>query len=150
VRVRGVSEVEWGGWGGGMIVRSDSPRPPRRRHRGGTPVLMPNEASKRLQQCDDTASGGEGRVVHRGSSDDVSCARDDRQQVPCSAGGLSDRLVGDMEHGSVLGGCELRLPPWEEKLLTEQKPLGLTLAAGGMVMKVLSGGEGGGGPPWLR
>jgi hypothetical protein len=52
----------------------------------------------RLRQRDDTASGGEDHTLHRGSSDGVSCTRDDRQQVSSSAGRLSDRLVGDMNY----------------------------------------------------
>ncbi len=89
MRVRGVSR----GWGGGgevgcVIVRSDSPRPPRWQHRGGSPILMPSETPGRLQQRGDAAGGGEGRMLHRGSFDGVSCARGDRQQVSCSAGGL--------------------------------------------------------------
>jgi hypothetical protein len=104
VCVRGVSR----GWGGGrgvgrMMVRSDSPPPPQRRHRGGLPFLMPSETTGRLRQRDDAAGGGEGRTLHRGSSDGVSCARGDRQQVSCSAGGLYDRLVGGMKHS--LGLC---------------------------------------------
>jgi hypothetical protein len=42
----------------------------------------------RLRQRDDTAGEGEGRARNRGSSDGVTCTRDDRQHVPCSAGGL--------------------------------------------------------------
>ena len=78
-----------GGRGGGrMIVRSDSPRPPRRQHRGGSPVVASDATPGQLRQRDDTAGGGEGRARDRGSSDGVTCTRDDRQQVPCSAGGL--------------------------------------------------------------
>ena len=78
-----------GGRGGGrMIVRSDSPHPPRWQHRGGPPILMPSETPGRLRQRGGAAGGGEGRMLHRGSSDGVSCARGDRQQVSCSAGGL--------------------------------------------------------------
>ena len=95
----------WGGVGlagqgrgeGGVVVQSDSPRPPRRRHRGGTPVLVSGEAPRRLQQRDDAGGGREGLVLHRGDSDGVSCARCDRQQVSLSAGGLSDRLEGRCE-----------------------------------------------------
>jgi hypothetical protein len=43
-----------GGGGGGedekAVVGSGSPRPPRRQHRGGTPVPTPSEASGRSQQ----------------------------------------------------------------------------------------------------
>jgi hypothetical protein len=52
---------------------------------------MPSETPERLLQRDYAqyaAGGGEGRTLHRGSSDGVSCARGDRQQVSCSAGGL--------------------------------------------------------------
>jgi hypothetical protein len=89
VRVQGVS-WEWGEGGevGCVIVRSDSPRPPRRQHRGGSPVVASDATPGRLRQRDDTAGGGEGRARNRGSSDGVTCTRDDRQQVPCSAGGL--------------------------------------------------------------
>jgi hypothetical protein len=154
-----VPEGEWlvrqGGWG---IVRNDGPRPPRRRHRGGTPVLVSirltsrltsrltastvppalvsGETSGRLQQRDGAAGGGEDRARHRGGSDGVSCSRGDRQQVSCSAVGLSvrvsDRLVGAMKRGTLLGTCELRPPSWEEKSLTGQEsqdPLGLAMAA---------------------
>jgi hypothetical protein len=51
-----------GGWGwGGWVVRPDGPRPLRRQHQGGTPVLVPGEASRWLQPRGDTAGGGEGR-----------------------------------------------------------------------------------------
>ena len=115
MRVQGVSG-EWGGGGevGGVIVQSDSPRPPRWQHRGGPPILMPSETPGRLRQRGGAAGGGEGRTLHRGSSDGVSCARGDRQQVSCSAGGLWDRLVGDMKHGLGSGGCVLQPPPGEE------------------------------------
>ena len=39
-------------------------------------------------------------------------------QASSSAGGLSDRLVGDMTYGLELAGCALRPPPREEKPLT--------------------------------
>ena len=81
----------------GGEVQSGSPRPPRRQHRGGTPILMSGETSGRLQQRDDAAGGGEGSTLPRGGSDGVSCACDGRQQVPFPAGGLSDRLVGGCE-----------------------------------------------------
>ena len=70
-------------------MRPDSPRPLRRQHRGGTPVLVPGEASRRLQQRGDAAGGGEDRVCRRGSSDGDSCVREGRQQVSSSTGGLS-------------------------------------------------------------
>ena len=106
-----------------MVVRPDSPRPLRRQHRGGTPVLVPGEASRRLQQRGDTAGGGEDRVCRRGSSDGDSCVREGRQQVSSSTGGLSGGLVGGMKHGLELGDCALRLPPREENL-SRGKPLG--------------------------
>jgi hypothetical protein len=97
----GVGLVGWGwggvGWGGGVVVQSDGPRPPRRRHRGGTPVVVSSETPERLQQRDDAAGGREGRALHRGGSDGDSCVRCDRQQVSLSAGGLSNRLVGRCE-----------------------------------------------------
>ena len=62
-------------------------------------------------------------MAHRGSSDGVSCARGGGLQASSSAGGLSDRLVGDMTYGLELGGCALRPPPREEKPLT-RKTLG--------------------------
>ena len=76
-----------GGWGWGGWLCS-SPRPPRRQHRGGSPVVASDATPGQLRQRDDTAGGGEGRARDRGSSDGVTCTRDDRQQVPCSAGGL--------------------------------------------------------------
>ena len=115
--------------GGGAVVGSGSPRPPRRQHRGGTPVPTSSEASGRSQQRGCAAGGGEG-MAHRGSSDGVSCTRGGALQASSSAGGLSDRLVGDMTYGLELGGCALRLctalrpPPREEKPLT-RKTLGL-------------------------
>ncbi len=88
--------VSGAGGGGGdederAVVGSGSPRPPRRQHRGGTPVP---------------------------TSDGVSCARGGGLQASSSAGGLWDRLVGDMTYGLELGGCALRPPPREEKSLT--------------------------------
>ncbi len=58
-------------------------------------------APGQLLQRDDAAGGGEDRTLHHGSSDHdgVSCASGDRQQVSCSAGGISDSLVCDMKHG---------------------------------------------------
>ena len=91
-----VGGVGWGGVGVG-VVQSDSPRPPRRRHRGGTPVLVSSETPERLQQRDDAAGGREGLALHLGGSDGVSCTRCGRQQVSFSAGGQSDRLVGRCE-----------------------------------------------------
>ena len=96
---------------GGVVVQSNSPRPPRRQHRGGTPFLMSGETSERLQQRDDAAGGWEDSTFHCGGSNGVSCARDDRRQVSFPAGGLVNRLVGDVKHGSVLGGCMLPQPP---------------------------------------
>ncbi len=110
------------GWGG-EVVESGSPRPPRRRHREGTPVLMSSEASGRSRQRDGAAGGEEGYTPHRDGSDGISFARGDRRQVSSSAGGLSDRSVGDMTYGLGLGGCALRLPPREERPLT-RKTLG--------------------------
>ena len=83
-------------WGEGMVtvVQSESPRPPRRQHRGGTPTLTFDETSRRTQQRGDAAGGGDGSTLHRGGSDGVSCANGDRQQVSIPAGGLSDKLVG--------------------------------------------------------
>ena len=78
-----------------MVVRSESPRPPRRQHRKGTPTLTSEyETSGRLQQRGDAAGGGDGSTLHRGSTDGVSCANGNRQQVPFPASGLSDKLVG--------------------------------------------------------
>ncbi len=104
-----------GAWGRG-VVQPDGPRPLRRQHRGGTPVLVPGEASRRLQQRGDTAGGGEDRVCRRGSTNGDSCVREDRQQVSSSNGGLSDGLVDGMKHGLDLGECSLRLPAREEHL----------------------------------
>ena len=95
------------------VVGSCSPRPPRRQHREGTPVPTSSEASGRSQQRGCAAGGGEG-MAHRGSSDGVSCTRGGGLQASSSAGGLSDRLVGDMTYGLELGGCALRPPPREE------------------------------------
>ena len=58
-----VWECAWVVWGecvvrlvkgprGGGVVQSDSPRLPRRQHRGGTPLLTSGEASERLQLRD--------------------------------------------------------------------------------------------------
>ncbi len=85
----GLVGVGWAGGVGRVVVRSSSPRPPRRQHRGGSPVVASDATPGRLRQRDDTAGGGEGwRARNRGSSDGVTCTRDDRQQVPCSACGL--------------------------------------------------------------
>ncbi len=118
--------VSGAGGGGGdederAVVGSGSPRPPRRQHRGGTPVPTSSEASGRSQQRGCAAGGGEG-MAHRGSSDGVSCTRGGGLQAPSSAGGLSDRLEGDMTYDLELGGV-LRPPPREEKSLT-RKTLG--------------------------
>ena len=78
--------------GGGGVVQSNSPRPPRRQHRGGTPIPAAGRPSGRLQQRGDAAGGREGRMLHRGGSDGISCARDGRQQVPFSACGLLDEV----------------------------------------------------------
>ena len=102
------------GGGRGVVVRSDSPRPPRRQHRGGSSGLMSSETSGRLQQRDDAAGGEEGRTLHPGGTDGVSCAGGGRQLVFSSASGLSDRLIGDMKHGLGSSGCVLRPPPGEE------------------------------------
>ena len=149
-RGQDVRLVGGGEGGGGMIVRSDSPRPPRRQHRGGSPVVVSGATPGRLRQRDDTAGGGEDHTLHRGSSDGVSCTRDDRQQVSSSAGRLSDRLVGDMKHDLGLGGRTLPPPPRGNNLLRGDP--GVSVAAGGMVMKVLCEGRGGGGGvlPWRR
>ena len=98
---------------GRVVVRSDSPRPPWRQHRGGRSesVLVSSETSGRLQQRDDAAGGEEDRTLHHGGTDGVSSARGDRQLVSSSASGRSDRLVGDMKHGLGSGGCTLRPPP---------------------------------------
>ena len=71
--------VSGAGGGGGdederAVVGSGSPRPPRRQHRGGTPVPTSSEASGRFQQLGCAAGGGEGKA-HRDGSDGVSCAR---------------------------------------------------------------------------
>jgi hypothetical protein len=58
-------------WGGGVVVQSESPRPPRRQHRGGTPFLMSGETSERLQQRDDAAGGWEDSTFHCGGSNGV-------------------------------------------------------------------------------
>ena len=107
--------VEGRGRGGeGVVVQSNSPRPPRRQHREGTPFLVSSETSGRLQQRDNAAGGWEESTLHRGGSNGVSCARDDRRQVSFPAGELLNRLVGDMKHDSVLGGCMPRPPPGEK------------------------------------
>ncbi len=105
-----------------------------------TPRGSTESTPGRLWQRDGAAGGGEDRTLHRGSSDGVSCARDDRQQVPCLAGGLLDRLIGDMEHdlgsgnapAAAQGGQPLTRRPWD-----------FSMAAEGMVW----GGGGGGGFP---
>jgi hypothetical protein len=119
----GVREAAGGGWVGGRGgVQSDDPRPPRRQHWGGTPCLVSSEISRQSQQRGDAASGGEGRMPHRGGSDGVSCARCDRRQVSSSAGELSGRSVDDMKYGLGLGGCALQPPPREENLSRGKKP----------------------------
>jgi hypothetical protein len=145
----GVSKLAGAGWGWrGRVVQSYGPHPPRRQHRRGTPVLVSSETSGLSQQSDDAASGGEGRTPHRGSSDGVSCACGDRRQpeVSSSAGELSDRSVVDMKYGLGLDKRAFRPAPGR-KTSHEGKPWGLTMAAGGMVMKVLCGmrGKKGGG-----
>ncbi len=50
------------------------PRPPRLRHQGGKQVQVSSETSEMLRQRDDAAAGGEGRTLHRGGSNGVSCA----------------------------------------------------------------------------
>jgi hypothetical protein len=47
------------GWRGGgeVVVQPNIPLPPRRQHRGGTPLLSSGETSERLQQRDDAAGG---------------------------------------------------------------------------------------------
>ena len=102
------------GGGRGVVVRSDSPRPLRRQHRGGSSGLVSSETSGRLQQRDDAAGGEEDRTLHHGGTDGISCASGDRQQVSVSASGLSDRLMGDMKHGLGSGGCVPRPPPGGE------------------------------------
>jgi hypothetical protein len=87
--------VSWAGGGGGgederAVVRSGSPRPPRRQHLGGAPFPTSSEASGWSQQRDCAAGGGEG-TAHRGSSDCVSCASGGGLQASSSVGGLSDR-----------------------------------------------------------
>ncbi len=88
-----------GGGGGGederAVVGSCSPRPPALQHREGTPVPTSSEASGRSQQRGCAACGGEG-TAHRDGSEGVSCARGGGLQASSSAGGLSDRLVGDI------------------------------------------------------
>ncbi len=150
-----------GGGGGGederAVVGSGSPRPPRRQHRGGTPVPTPSEASGRSQQRGCAAGGGEG-TAHRDGSNGVSFARGGGLQAFSSAGGLSDRSVGDMTYGLELGGCALRPPPREENP-SRGKPLGFDGGGGrygdggaarcGVVMGVESAmGDGEGG--WVR
>ena len=110
------------------VVGSGSPRPPQRQQRGGTPVPTSSEASGRSQQRGCAAGGGEG-TAHRGSSDGVSCTSGGGLQASSSAGGLSDRLVGDMTYGLELGGCALRPPPREEKPLS-RKTLGFDSGGG--------------------
>ena len=102
------------GGGRGVVVRSDSPRPLRRQHRGGSSGLMSSKTSGRLQQRDDAAGGEEGRTLRPGGTDGVSCVGGGRQLVFSSASGLSDRLIGDMKHGLGSSGCVLRPPPGEE------------------------------------
>ncbi len=86
-----------GGGGGGederAFVGSCSPRPPRRQHRGGTPVPTPSEASGLSQQCGCAACGGEG-TAHRDGSDGISCAHGGGLQASSSSGGLSERSPG--------------------------------------------------------
>ncbi len=57
-----------GGWGG-WVVQPDGPRPLLLQYRGGTPVLVPGEASRRLQPRDNTAGGREDSLCRRGSTD---------------------------------------------------------------------------------
>jgi hypothetical protein len=80
----------------------------------GTLVPTHSEALGRSQQRGCAACGGEG-TAHCDGSDGVSCARGGGLQASSSAGGLSDRSVGDMTYGLELGGCALRSPPREEK-----------------------------------
>jgi hypothetical protein len=56
----GVGEV---GWGGGVVVQSDGPRPPGRRHWGGTPVVVSSQTPERLQQRDNAGGGSENRAL---------------------------------------------------------------------------------------
>jgi hypothetical protein len=136
----GVSEAARVGWKR-RVVQSDGPRPSWGQHGGGKPILESIKTSG-----DDATSGG--RTPHRGGPDGVSCARGDRLQVFSSAGELSDRPVDDMKYGLGLGECAPRPPPRRKTSHeNERSPWGLTMAAGGMMMKVLSGmrGEGGGG-----
>ncbi len=79
-------------------MQPDGPRPLLLQHRGVTPILVPCEASKRLQPRGNTAGGGEDRLCHRGSTDGDSRVREDRQQVSSSTCGLSGGLVGGMKH----------------------------------------------------
>jgi hypothetical protein len=138
-----------GGWGVGRVgCAAQYPRPLRRQRRGGTPVLVPREASRWLQPSGDTAGGGEDRLCRRGSTDGDSCVSEDRPQVSSSTGGQSGGLVGGMTHGLELGECVLRLPPRDGKPLARKPwPGGLSLAEGGMVMEVL--GERRGGWRWV-
>ncbi len=91
----GVSGADGGGGGEDerAVVGSGSPRPPRRQHRGVTPVPTPSEASDQSQQRGCAAGGGKG-TAHRGGSDGVSCARGGGLQASSSACGLLDRRTG--------------------------------------------------------
>ena len=93
-------------------------------------MLAASEPPGRLRQRDDAAGGGEGRMPHGGGSHGISCARDSGRQAPFSACGLLRvvcewlRVLGDVPPGAPMGGKPC-----------VGKPLGLTTAAGGMVME---------------
>jgi hypothetical protein len=50
-------------------VQPDGPRPLLLQYRGGTPVLVPGEASRRLQPRGNNAGGREDSLCRRGSTD---------------------------------------------------------------------------------
>jgi hypothetical protein len=66
------------GWGGGVVVLPNRPRPPLLQHRGSMPGPASGKTARRLQQCDDTAGGEEDRVRSSSSSDCDSCVCEDR------------------------------------------------------------------------
>jgi hypothetical protein len=104
----------WGGW----VVLPDGPRPLRQQQRGGTPVLVPGEASRWLQPRGDTAGGGEDGLCRRGSTYGDSSVRWDRPQMSscCSTGGQTGGLVDCTKYGLELGERVLWVHPREANL----------------------------------